>query len=373
MRVANSFLFNFAASFSEGGLKRLRAYADWYNRNGGAWFAIHPRCSGLSTEFPRNQFFIIKRSHLRRLYDDWSYLDSIGDLIGQPDIYYAYGIPLYRRVGRVNWFHLSNILPLGTRGIPLAFRDRLKFAYLGRRIRRGVGLADVISAESNHSLALLDVSTRSKLILSPNGGDEELAYIRGEPVACKDNVATVLGTYRYKALKESLQVFHELKSGNSQLKLIIIGEPNGVPTCLRQRRDVVMRGTLKHCEVIECLRRTKFYISTTYAENASNAVSEGVFFADESYISDIGPHRELLRASPFARVSFAGLRRPLLHIRRSDLSTVGLSTWDSVVTEVHAAANRVLRTGYCADDKFLHESMNGEGQTDAAPSHRVAS
>jgi hypothetical protein len=373
MHVASRFLFNFAASFSEGGLKRLRAYAGWYNRNGGAWFAIHPRCSGLSREFPHNRFFIIKRSHFRRLYDDWSYLDSIGNVIGRPDVYYAYGIPLYRRVGRVNWFHLSNILPLGTHGIPLAFRDRLKFAYLGRRIRRGVAMADVISAESNHSLALLDAPACSNLILSPNGGDDELAYIRGGPAACKDNIATVLGTYRYKALEESLRVFNELKSGNSELKLIVIGEPDGVPTCLLQRCDVVIRGTLEHSEVIECLRRTKFYISTTYAENASNAVSEGVFFADESYISDIGPHRELLRGSAFARVSFTGLRKPLLHVRRSDLSAAGLTTWDSVVMEVHAAANRALRTQSCADDNFQHESMNGAGHSDPAARRRVTS
>jgi hypothetical protein len=80
----------------------LRAYASWFNRNGGAWFAIHPRCADLIPEFPHNQFFIVRRSHLGRLYDDWGYLASIGAVIGRPDVYYAYGVPLYQRFGQLN-------------------------------------------------------------------------------------------------------------------------------------------------------------------------------------------------------------------------------------------------------------------------------
>src|SRR5262249_12005839 len=152
-----------------------------------------------------------------------------------------------------------------------------------------------------------------------------------------------------------------LKSRNSELKLVIIGDSAGVPGYLRRRSDVAVTGVLEHSEVIESLRRTRFYISTTYAENASNAVSEGVFFADESYISDIGPHRELLRGSSFARVFFAGLRRPLLHIKRSGLSTAGLKTWDSVVSEFHAAAHSALRSRHWADAYIRDDSLDRQG------------
>jgi hypothetical protein len=41
-------------------------------------------------------------SRLSCLFDDWGYLQAIG----RPELYYSYGIPLYRRFGRVNWFHL---------------------------------------------------------------------------------------------------------------------------------------------------------------------------------------------------------------------------------------------------------------------------
>jgi hypothetical protein len=342
MRIENRFLLNFAASCSEGGYKRLRAYATWFNQNGGAWFAIHPRCSDLITEFPHNQFFIVRQSHVRRLYDDWGYLASIGTAIGRPDVYYAYGIPLYVRFGHLNWFHLSNVLPLGARAIPLSTLDRLKFKILGRRIRRGFALADIISAESQHSLELIGAPRRATLLLSVNGSNDELAYARQNDVTQKDNIATVVGTYRYKALNDSWRVFQKLKSDDNRLKLVIIGEAREVPAHLRHRSDVIVRGVLERAEVLSCLRRTKFYISTTYVENRSNSVSEGTFHADQSYISDIPSNRELLRGSKFARVYIAGVSRPLLHVRRNELSSAGLCTWEAVVSEWRTAALRAL-------------------------------
>jgi hypothetical protein len=346
VQVENRFLLNFAASYSEGGYKRLLAYASWFNRNGGAWFAIHPRCGHLIEQFPRNRFFVIRRSHVRRLIDDWGYLDAIGGAIGRPDLYYAYGVPLYKRFGHVNWFHLSNVLPLGTRAIPLSAFDRMKFGFLGRRIRHGLLLADIISAESQHSLELICAPDHAQLLLSLNGSDDELASLRDTRDFCRDNIATVLGTYRYKALEESWRVFQVLKSHNRELKLVIIGEPTAVPPRLRRSPDVVVRGVLERSAVIAILQRAKFYISTTYAENSSNAVSEGMFLAEQSYISDIGPNRELLRGSRFEPVSFAGLSRPMLHIRRSELSGAGLRTWNALIAEMRAIALRTLGARY---------------------------
>jgi hypothetical protein len=85
------------------------------------------------------------------LVNDWGYLAAIGEAIGRPEVYYTYGIPLYVRFGYLNWFHLSNVLPLGTRAIPLSVSDRMKFKLLGRRVRRGLALADIVSAESHFS------------------------------------------------------------------------------------------------------------------------------------------------------------------------------------------------------------------------------
>ena len=56
--IINKFLFNFSASYSGGGFKRLQAFAKWFNQNGGAYFIIHPRCNDLKNEFQNNHFII---------------------------------------------------------------------------------------------------------------------------------------------------------------------------------------------------------------------------------------------------------------------------------------------------------------------------
>jgi hypothetical protein len=95
-------------------------------------------------------------------------------------------------------------------------------------------------------------------------------------------------------------------------------------------------GNVSRASLIDTLRRAKYYVSTTYVENSYNAASEGIFCAAESYISDIGPHRELLQDMPFERVRVPGLSRDLLHVKRDSLSTDNLMTWDAVIGEMIA-------------------------------------
>jgi len=341
MPIENKFLFNFAVSYSSGGYKRLYEYAKWFNEHGGAYFAIHPRCADLIDEFANNQFFVVKQLRVKRLYDDCAYLEEIGKQIGRPEFYYSYGIPLYFPFGRTNWFHLSNVLPINAKGIPLPLSDRLTFYYLGWRIRNGLRNADVISAESNSSLGLMGSDASEKLFLSVNGSDDELMYLREKHAEEKDDVVTVVGTHRYKALEDSLRLFKVLKTGNSRLKMIILGNEKWVPKSFRRIQDVVVRGTIKRPEVIDCLRRTKVYLSTTRVENSYNAASEGIAFADESYISDIGPHRELLLNVPFDSVPIEGIAKPLLHVRRENMLGVNLKTWNTVIVEMIARFREV--------------------------------
>src|SRR5258708_5598926 len=135
--IGNKFLFNFAVSYSGGGFKRLYEYARWFNSNGGASFVIHPLCASLETEFENNRYFIVKQSRIERLRDDCGYLAAIGAAIGRPELYYAYGIPIYGRFGNINWFHLSNVLPIAIEGIPVSLFDKLRLGILGRRISLG--------------------------------------------------------------------------------------------------------------------------------------------------------------------------------------------------------------------------------------------
>ena len=294
-RMLHKFVFNFSASYSGGGYKRLYHYAKWFNENGGASFVINPRCAGLKTELPNNGYFVASQSSAQRIFSDCAYLGAIEEEIGKPELYYSYGIPLYYRFGDVNWFHLSNVLPLQRKNIPLSLFDRVKAAYLGRRITRGFAFADVISAESNYSLSLVGSSGHShRLCLSVNGSDDELSHLRSGTVERREQIATVMGTQRYKAIDDSVSVFNMLKQRHPELKLMILGNPAMVPHRLRMNSDLIVRGNLDRRGVIDCLRKSKFFISTTCIENSYNAAAEGIFLAEESYISDIGPHRELL-------------------------------------------------------------------------------
>jgi hypothetical protein len=334
MEITNKFLFNFAVSYSGGGFKRLYEYAKWFNHHGGAWFIIHPRCEGLINEFPDNRFFPVAQPRYQRVFNDCGYLDAIGREIGQPDLYYSYGIPVYARFGTINWFHLSNVLPLRLRSIPLPLSYRLKLGYLGWRIKNTLQNADVISAESNFSLGLMDAKHSGKYFLSVNGSNDELAYLQNKCAQKKEHIAVVLGTETYKALDDSCLVFDMLRQGNSRLELMIIGNERLIPGNVRRKSNVIPTGVLPRSEVIEWLRKAKYYISTTYIENSYNAASEGVCFADESYVSDLGPHREFLKNVPFDQVSIPGMRRPVLHVRRENMSGANLKTWEQVITEV---------------------------------------
>lgn len=249
-------------------------------------------------------------------------------------MYYSYGIPIYARSGAINWFHLSNVLPLVARDVPLSRFDRLRLAYLGLRIGQYYDNADVISAESKYSLGLIDANQTWKLFLSVNGSNDELGYLANKWSGNKDEIATVLGTQRYKALGDSYRVFEMLRLRNSELKLLIIGSSNFIPKAFRNDRNVIVTGVLNRSEVIDWLRKSRYYISTTYIENSYNAASEGVFFADESYISNIGPHRELLMGMPFEEIAVPRMERTILHVRRADLNGANLKTWADVIADM---------------------------------------
>jgi len=69
-------------------------------------------------------------------------------------------------------------------------------------------------------------------------------------------------------------------------------------------------------------------------KNSYNAASEGAFLARESFISDIGPHRELLRGVYFKRLADLGNRVPCLHVKSDDLDWRNLKSWDQVIVEM---------------------------------------
>jgi hypothetical protein len=344
VRLEHDILFNFAASPVGAGLKRLYEYARWFDAHGGARFIIHPRCESLQQEFNRNEFVVARQSSASRILRGVQAVRDVQRTVGTPDCYYAFGIPLHGRVGRVNWCHVSNVLTLAWRTVPLPLSMRLKFRILGRQTVSGLPYADVISAESNWALALFDPVYRDRLCKSVNGSDDELTEANHAVTEARQPIAVVVGTYPYKALDESCRVFDELRRTENRLTLHVFGDETLVAPGIRARTDVVVKGNRPRSEVIAELRRAKYYISTTLIENSYNAACEGIFFADESYISDIGPHRELVEGLRHQRVMLDGTIRPLIHALRSDLTTANLKSWAEVITDMNQRIDRAMRS-----------------------------
>lgn len=334
--------FNFSSSYTSGGLKRLRAYAQWFHQQGGVLFFIHPQCRGLIEEFPRNRYEIIEQSKWQRLVNDGAYIQTMQFRYGKPIFYYAYGIPIYHSVAEINWFHLSNILPLYPHSWTSSWKDILRHQILGQRIRACAAHADILSAESAFSLALLQQQSNKLGVVSVNGSDYEGQLNTHDALGTSDPVAVVVGTMRYKALDQSVALFDYLHEQDNALELFIFGDPRPIPRKLRAHRRLHLQGVVPQNEVVKQLSRARFYISTTTIENSYNAAAEGVYLAKAAYISDIPPHRELLHNSEYSMVKIPTVKMPLLHVSKDQLAPDTLKSWDQVIIEMLDAAGLLL-------------------------------
>ena len=138
--MKNNFLFNFSVSYTTGGLKRLYAYSEWFNKNGGTNFIVHPTCSNFIDLYPNNKYFIVKQSKFSRLFRDCFYLKEILAELNTIDMYYSYGIPIYSKVCKVNWFHFSSVTPLLALNMDLTIFEKIKYFILGIKIKRNLNI-----------------------------------------------------------------------------------------------------------------------------------------------------------------------------------------------------------------------------------------
>lgn len=328
-------LFNFSASHSGGGLKRLTEYSRWFNSHCGANFIVNSNVHGIEKQFSNNNYFFWGSNRLDRLTNSTPKIKDIIKKIGQPHLYYSYGIPVTYRHGKINWFHLSNVLPIIKKKFPLPLRRKCELKLLGAITNYYVSNADIISAESKSSLNLFDERFNSKKKLSVNGSDDEInAYNNPHFNEDLKNTAICVGTYAYKAVEDSYEIYRSLLRENSSLKLIIVGNKNNLKPYICNDPQVEVTGVIPQSQVCEYLKNSKYYLSSTLIENSYNAASEGVFLANESYISDIPPHRELLSGLKFDVNNSFNTKLPVLHLKKENLHPINLKTWDQVVTEM---------------------------------------
>ena len=327
-----NYLFNFSASYIGGGHKRMIEFVKYLNNIGGAIFIINTNCKNDVLQYTNNKYFFIKQNNLKRLLLGERYLKTVVSIYNNIEFYYSYGIPVTKSIGKINWLHISNVLPLTKEEIKISLYNKIKNLYIGYLIKKSFKVVNFISAESNYSLSLVDLKFKNKLFLSVNGADDELLVSNKTDI--REDIAVVVGTLGYKAINESYIVFKFLQKNCNNLKLYIIGNNKYIPKYISTDKNTVATGLIERKSVIEYLKKARFYISNTKIENSYNAASEGIFFAEESFISNIPVHMELLNNTMYKEINIDGCAKSILNVKKENLTKNILVNWDKIVNDV---------------------------------------
>lgn len=339
-----SILFNFSSSYSGGGLKRLEEFSKWFSTNGGASFLINERSKNIIDKYPNNKYYVPKISPLSRFLNKEDYFDEFNLKEKNFDLYYSYGIPITQQIATQNLLHISNVLPFVKGDFGHNLTNRLKFRLLGHYFLKSFSKTDILSAESEFSVSLFENNFKKTRIVSKNGSDEEIELFHNR----KDridyaNYVVVLGAHKHKNIEDSYQLFQNLHIKNSDLRLKIIGDSSNIPKYILKDSLVDILGVMKRDAIMNLLLKAKFYISTTILENSYNAASEAIFLAEESYISAIGPHFELLQNLPYKIKKFKNIEADMIQVKSVALDTRNLVKWEQVILDIINIYNDVKK------------------------------
>ena len=334
-------LFNFSASRIGGGYKRLYEYSNYFNNINGAYFIIHPDCSTLIDEFQNNTYILIKQNYFQRIILDFRYVNSL--IINYHiDVYYSYGIAFNKSFAKINILHLSNILPFESFKYGNGFVQKIKMSLLSSLLKNTFKYTDIISAESNSTFKYINNQWSNKFLISTNGNDDEINNYGN--IYQYDNTAVIVGTYSYKNIKDSIIVYNYLKNTISKdLKLYIIGDKKFLPSNIYNDKNITCLGLLPRRDVINLLKKSKFYISTTLLENSYNAAAEGLFLSNESFISDIEPHFELVNSYKYNILDLNTLNCSIIHVKKKDIQINNLKKWETIIHELISNIEKKLK------------------------------
>lgn len=326
-------VFNFSSSPNGGGLKRLIAFAKFYEEVGGAIFIVNKTARAILPPSKNNTYIVMNNWVVCRILNINHRLKKVLAAIGPIDAYYSYSLPVPRFVtANIRLLHISNVLPFVPDRFLHSYWNYLRFRLIRLHLVNSFKNCTHIAGDSKYTINLLSGSHACNEVVLENGSDDEIAPQFISPV--KENVAVSVGTHNHKDLLSTYKVFQHLKKKHSGLNLIIIGAEKAIPKTLISKPDVICTGLLPRAEVIRILSAARYYISTTLIESSFNAASEGVKLTVESFISDIQPHREMLEGEFFELVSFDGVL-PLIHVHSSTFNGKNLRTWNSTLFELN--------------------------------------
>jgi glycosyltransferase involved in cell wall biosynthesis len=333
-------IFDFSASPVGGGLKRLLAYADHFAvRKERVLFLVHPQTeehlAGKTVKYE-----VVRRRPLARLWFDPRFVSRYG---GRAHWFFSYGIPIYGKVGDHNWLHVSNSLPFGLLGLTLGIKDFASNFLLRERFVASADNCTVVSGESEFTLDIYRKTTgwRRQFVLLRNG----MEALEGGHRSPRLPQAITVGTPHYKRLDRTCAVLERMQATRRLDKLLIVGNPESVPLSVRRKPYVACLGILPRHEVVQHMRQSQVFISTSEIENSSNAVLEALAMGGTVVLSDIPSHRELIGNGAVEPLVVDGLRYLQLDAGACVLDLAPYS-WNKVIG--HMLSTMASLSG-CAD------------------------
>lgn len=329
-------LFNFSSSWSGGGLIRTLETVKWFDNNLGAYFIINDKIKAEISEYNKNnKYFFISENKIKRLLIDGYYMSKIISEIGEPDIYFSYGIPVFKDIAKINWFHISNALTLKTKNISLPLGKRIQMWILKKRIIRSMKYTHIATGESEFSVNLLrDKINRKNLkrfyAVLPNGYDMSLI----KNVLHKDRESLykygiTIGTFKYKKIQNALEVFHEIKKLTNLKKFIIVGPPDYVPKTVINDKFVEFKANISREELFYLLYNAEYYISASQIENSSIAALEALLLSKNIVLSNIPSHQEMLRNSKTKKIILENSKTDFIVLKNNNNKFDAIS-WEDV-------------------------------------------
>jgi glycosyltransferase involved in cell wall biosynthesis len=328
MRRDYDIIFDFSASPVGGGLKRLQAYVDHFAASRErVLFLVHPH----TEEYIAGktiQYEVVRRPLLARLWFDPKFVSRYG---GRARWFFSYGIPIYGKVGDYNWLHVSNSLPFGLLGLTLDIRSFIGNFLLRERFVSCADNCSVVSGESQFTLDIYRKTTgwNRELVLLHNG----MEAIPGDGSDRRLAQAITVGTSRYKRLDRTCALVEHLRATHPLDQLLIVGNAESVPLRVRKKPYVACLGILPRSQVLQHLRRSQVFISTSEIENSSNAVLEALALGGAAILSDIPSHRELIGDRETESLVVDGLHY-LKVDARAGVGDLSQYSWDKVIARM---------------------------------------
>ncbi len=320
-------IFDFSASPSGGGLLRLLEYIRFFNNhNNNVLFLVHSKVPVELYKGSKCKIVVFERNPLKRIFFDHLFLKKY---IGQAYCFFSYGIPIYKRVAKKNWMHLSNALPFGYKKCSLSFKNRIKNYVLFSKFKNIDPGIEFISGESQSTIDLFSefIESKAKKIVLYNGFDKSI--IINVNNSNRDNIALTVGGGSYKRLDLVYDCYLNIKKKNKIRELVIIADQKTVPDWIKKKQDVRIIDYLYHEELMKLYRNSEYYISMSEIENSSNAVLEALYCGCTVFLSKIPSHIEM-----FSGILNDQFYPDYLIATKDDLKKENSVSWDEIIKKM---------------------------------------